>query len=283
VISQDALAVMIGVNRGFIWSLINRTNRHYRHFTIPKGKSQRHINAPRVGLKIIQKWLSLHLEKKYQPPDHVFGFVRGRSHICAANAHTRASWVLSLDIQNFFPTTPDTLVIRVLEEIGYTRSQAVLIASLCCLNGSLAQGSPASPLLSNLAFRAIDTQLAALAARYAVRVTRYADDVTLSGADAYPDGLKEDVLGLFTDSPWRISDRKTELQEAPRRLKVHGLLVHGSKVRLTKGYRNRIRAYKHLVEKEGGIKSSDLKKVRGHLQYAVQVDKCMAQADIDKV
>lgn len=57
----------------------------------------------------------------------------------------------------------------------------------------------------------------------------------------------------------------------PNRLKVHGLLVHGEKVRLTKGYRNRIRAYKHLYGKDK-IKDEDVKRIVGHITYASQVE-----------
>ena len=53
--SKHALAVMIGINPGLVWSFVHRTRRHYRVFEIPKGKGSRSISAPRVGLKIIQK------------------------------------------------------------------------------------------------------------------------------------------------------------------------------------------------------------------------------------
>lgn len=273
IVSRDALAAMIGVNHGFIWSLTNNPRRHYRHFTIPKGKGQRHIFAPRVGLKIIQKWLSVHLEKLYQPPSHVFGFVRERSHIQAAGLHTNAAWVLSLDIENFFPSTPVSVVSAALEGLGYSGGQASIVASLSCLNGGLAQGSPLSPLASNIAFGGVDLSLSELASQYGVRFTRYADDLTFSGIESVPAELKQDVLRAFARTPWRISERKTELQVSPRRLKVHGLLVHGDRVRLTKGYRNRIRAYRHLMAKERGVRGADQKRVAGHLRYADQVER----------
>lgn len=75
----------------------------------------------------------------------------------------------------------------------------------------------------------------------------------------------------MTGRGWVIADEKEHLAELPNRLKVHGLLVHGPKPRMTKGYRNRIRAYRHLIE-NGKIKSEDIDKVKGHLAYAAQVE-----------
>ena len=92
IVSEEALAVMLGINSGLVWSFIQRPRRHYRTFNLPKGAGVRSIAAPRVALKIVQKWLSVHLSVAYQAPDHVFGFVAGRSHLEAALHHTGAEW-----------------------------------------------------------------------------------------------------------------------------------------------------------------------------------------------
>lgn len=135
--SKEVLATMIGVNPGIIWSFVNRPHRHYRSFSIPKGRGERLIMAPKVGLKIIQKWISIQLQRNAVFPDHVYGFVPGRSHIDAAAQHTEASWIYSVDIQDFFPTTTDTWVSSRLMSLGYDMVSASLITSLCCYRGLL--------------------------------------------------------------------------------------------------------------------------------------------------
>ena len=271
VTSRHALATMFGVNPGLIWSMENKTSRYYRSFTIPKGNTVRRIYAPRVALKIIQKWLSVQLVRVFTPPAHVFGFIEGRSHIQAAGVHVGARWIFSIDIRNFFPTTPQELVTESLKSIGFSSDGAILLARLCCLNGALTQGAPSSPILSNLCFSSLDEKLSAVAEQFSVRLTRYADDIVLSGKESYPEGLKEATMDLFHGTPWTIADEKTELSSLPQRLKVHGLLVHGDTVRLTKGYRHRLRAYRHLVARNG-IKEEDLNKVKGHLIYGNYID-----------
>ncbi|TWT20324.1 RNA-directed DNA polymerase [Luteimonas marina] len=268
--SALALSTMMGINPGLLWSMLSRPTRHYRRFTIPKGRSERVIFAPRVALKIIQKWLSIHFEKRFTPLPHVYGFVRGKSHIQAAKIHTTAQWVYSTDIEGFFPSTPIGLVVEALMSLGYNADSAEMLAKLCCINGHLAQGSPASPVISNIVLRHIDAGLQRIAGDFGCRLSRYADDIVFSGAQTPPADLGDVVPELFLDTPWRLAPEKTHISTAPRRLKVHALLVHGAEVRLTKGYRNRLRAFRHLI-KNGRVREADLKRIQGHLHYADHV------------
>jgi len=150
--------------------------------------------------------------------------------------------------------------------LGYRQDGAEIIKRICCLNGGLAQGSPASPVLSNIVFSDLDHRLEEIAIKHNTRLTRYADDITFSGIGPYPDGLKEEVISTFATTPWDIASDKMELSELPNRLKVHGLLVHGEKVRLTKGYRNKLRAYRHLFNNDK-IRGADINRIVGHLKY----------------
>ena len=203
--------------------------------------------TPRVALKLIQKWLSVQLSKAHQPADHVFGFVSERSHVDAAKLHVNANWVLSVDIRNFFQTTPLRLVFNSLRGMGFNAQGASLIANLACLNSSLAQGAPTSPVLSNICFAEMDAALVQIASEFKSRLSRYADDIVYSGTGDVPAQLQQRLTGLFANTPWQLEEGKTSLAVAPKRLKVHGLLVAGNTVRLTKGYRNRLRAYEHLL------------------------------------
>jgi RNA-directed DNA polymerase len=274
--SRIVLATMFGIHPGLVWSFENRPSHHYRTFVIPKGKDQmgRRIDAPRVALKIIQKWLSVQLPRVFVPADHVFGFVSGRSHVDAAMVHANARWVFSVDIENFFPTTPDVLVAASLRRVGFCTKGAILIARIACLRGTLAQGAPSSPVLSNLCFQAMDIWLMHIAKIYGVRLTRYADDIVFSGmnSDTCPRQLVLDVQNLFEAGVWRLARQKISVVSLPARLKVHGMLVHGEKVRLTKGYRNKLRAFRHALA-TNSVQDADLARLRGHVTYGEMVER----------
>ena len=271
-VSVRVVASLFGFSSRFVGALNRKPERHYRTFVIRKGKKRREIHAPKVGLKVIQKWLSWHLDKALKFDDEVFGFVPGRSAPMAAAVHCGARWVYSLDIENFFPTTTTQKVTAALQEAGYPDHAAEFISALCCYGGNLAQGSPASPVLSNLVFSPFDVELKRIAAETASRYTRYADDIVFSGLGDPPSALAERVRIVIEGAGWKVADRKERLTQLPQRLKVHGLLVHGSIPRLTKGYRNRIRAISHLL-KHDKVKDEDIARFKGHLSYAKSVDK----------
>lgn len=273
--SLNALSVMTGYNPGLVWALANRTARYYRLFEIPKGRVTRQIEAPRVALKLIQKWLSHHFSSKWKPLGEVHGFVPGRSHLTAASVHLRAEWILSIDLENFFPSTPIDQIRGSLRKLGYQDGDGLeLLSSLLSFRGRLSQGAPTSPVISNIALSDIDGSLSVVARDFGIRFTRYADDITFSGtADVdFPDNLLAIVREKFTGTPWRISEKKIHVAKSPARRKVHGLLVHGNELRLTKGYRNRLRAYRHLMHL-GGIAADDFRRVAGHLNYATQIER----------
>jgi retron-type reverse transcriptase len=270
VVSIRCLGILFGYSSKFIGAIYRQTERYYREFYIPKGSQKRVIHAPRVALKVIQKWFGEHVANALSFDDTVFGFVRGRSAVQGAAVHCGAKWIYSIDIENFFPSTPESLVTRALGELGYPQHGAELISKLCCYKGNLAQGSPASPVISNLVFKEVDQDLRDLAARHGVRYTRYADDLVFSGVGSMPQKVPHEVRVKVASHGWTISEGKEHYAERPQRLKVYGLLVHGEKPRLTKGYRNRIRAYQHLLD-TGKVKPDDVARVLGHLAYARSV------------
>ena len=272
VVSSRCLAVLFGYSTKFVNAMAEQNWKYYRTFAIRQGRKRREIQAPKVALKVIQKWFGCHLSSAITFDDYVFGFVSGKSAPAAAAQHANARWVYSVDINNYFPSTSRAVVTSGLVEIGYSDRAASLLAGLLCYRNSLAQGSPASPVLSNMVFRRLDQQLKSIADENQIRFTRYADDIVFSGVDQFPETIKDQVKRLFENTCWTLSEQKEYFCELPKRLKVHGLLVHGEQPRLTKGYRNRIRAYKHLLE-TGRIKDEDIPRVMGHIKYAESIDK----------
>jgi hypothetical protein len=271
-LSVGVLATLFGVSIPFVRAISSNPSRYYREFVIRKGKKQRLISAPKVALKLFQSWIGSHLSRSIEFSECVYGFVPGRNGVIeAASKHCEALWVYSLDLRDFFPSISADRVGPSLVNIGYSSNAAAFITSLCTLNGALPQGSPASPVLSNLVFTNTDLALLEIATQEGVRYTRYADDLVFSGLGAVPLSLQDRVRACLLEHGWTIATEKEKLVALPNRLKVHGLVVHGHAPRLTKGYRNRIRAYRHLLA-AGKITANDLAKVKGHISYAEQVE-----------
>lgn len=271
IVSIRCLALLFGYSAKFINSMYIRNYKYYRTFKIRRGRKKREINAPRVALKTIQKWFGYHLSHTLTFNEAVYGFIPERSAVDAAAVHCNAQWVYSVDVKDFFPTTTYEVIKTALQEIGYSDRGADIITKLNCYGDKLAQGSPSSPVLSNLVMRNIDEQLAVISQQNDIRFTRYADDIVLSGVNEFNEEIKEQIQALFNNTCWVLSPKKEYFAALPKRLKVHGLLVHGGRPRLTKGYRNKIRAFKHLVA-TGNVNEEDIKRIMGHIKYADSVD-----------
>jgi retron-type reverse transcriptase len=225
-----------------------------------------------VALKVIQKWFGHHLANAIDFDESVYGFIRGRSAPQAAAIHCKTNWVYCFDIKDFFSSTPIAHVIKSLEQLGYPSMGAQIISRLCSYNGCLAQGSPASPVLSNLVFAETDGVIKRMATKYEINYTRYADDIVFSGKDKFPDSLTDEVAGIIRAAGWKLAEQKRIFAKRPNRLKVHGLLVDGDYPRLTKGYRNKVRAYKHDIL-GNKVREEDIDRLKGHIAYASSVEK----------
>lgn len=271
VVSTRILAILFGYRAQFIGAILKRPERYYRTFNIRKGKGARTIRAPKVALKIIQRWLAHHLSQAITLPEYVVGFVPCRSTFDGALPHCKANWLFSTDIEEFFPSTSQQLVTTSLQNIGYSDRAATLIASLSSINGGLAQGSPCSPFLSNLAFGKSDAEIARICSERGYKYSRYADDISISGLGEPPTDLAEIIKNIVSSSGWAISAEKTKIVIAPKRMKVFGLVVNGPHPVLTKGYRNRIRAIRHLRD-SGKLNAERISEGLGHISYAESIE-----------
>ncbi|EOY5423049.1 RNA-directed DNA polymerase [Citrobacter sedlakii] len=278
-VSWSVLSVAIGVSPQFITSLIKNKSKYYRVFSISKGrgKKKRIIEAPKVSIKIIQSWIAHHLSinQEIGISKNAFAFIPGKNGIYeAASVHCGAKWILSIDLKDFFHTITSDMVTSTLVETGYRADQAAKLSDLLTLHQRLPQGAPSSPVISNLVFRSTDLKINELIDRTGIKYTRYADDLTFSGNDEAFDiePLKDNVLRLLRSENWVVAEEKLKIARTPNRLKVHGFLVHEDKPRLTRGYRNKIRAYKHLLQSDK-IVDKDLDRIKGHVSYSEYIDR----------
>ncbi|MGX9275229.1 reverse transcriptase family protein [Pantoea ananatis] len=285
-VSWSVLSVAIGVSPHFLNSIIRNKWKYYRTFTISKGrgKKKRLIEAPRVSLKLMQSWLVYHLSHidRRAISDHSYAFIPGVNGIYnAAQKHCGSKWILSIDLKDFFHTVTCEKIAPALINMGYRQDQAVKIMDLVTFQNRLPQGAPSSPYFSNISFKPTDDLILEILAGRSINYTRYADDLTFSGVDLNFDveEFKEEIIQLLQSHGWVIALDKVKVSKIPNRLKVHGFLVHNERPVLTKGYRNKIRAYKHLMRKNA-IKAEDMQKIKGHLSYSDYIDRLNAPDEI---
>ena len=156
---------------------------NYKSFQLKKrGGGYRKILAPASALKIIQRKLNRILQLIYAPKLSVHGFTFGQNIVTNAKTHLRKSFVLNIDLKDFFPSINFGRVRGMFMGKPYhiPADASTILSQICCFENQLPQGAPTSPILSNMICAQLDSQLQWLAKTNRCMYTRYADDITFS-------------------------------------------------------------------------------------------------------
>lgn len=255
---------------------------YYEDFEIPKKSGgMRRIDAPLPQLKALQQKICGILNELYAPRKPAKAFIKGLSLVDNAKPHVRKNFVLNIDLEDFFPsiTFPRIRGLLMSEPYGLQASTASVIAHLCTLNGALPQGSPASPVLSNMICSGLDRELMTLSRRWGCSYTRFADDLTFSflgPAECLPDDIVvldkscwhfsykeadvgEAVRSIIARNGFSINEKKVRLQPKSKKQVVTGLTVN-KKVNVDRAYVRTTRTMIHSIERYGPEAASDFGK-----------------------
>lgn len=255
----------------------------YSKFDIPKRHGGiREISAPEQHLKLIQHRLAKllqdcvdeinELDGKENDSDRLgvaHGFKRKRTIMTNARAHITRRYVFNVDLHDFFGTINFGRVRGFfLKEKHFLLNPivATVLAQIACHENKLPQGSPCSPVISNLIGHALDMLLVRLAHNSGCTYTRYADDLTFStNKYSFPariavelDGKGDEWIAghglerLIARSGFSLNEKKTRMQYKDSRQEVTGLCVN-RKINVTATYRYRVRAMVDSLLKTGGF------------------------------
>jgi len=150
-------------------------------------------------------------------------------------------------------------------------SLANILASLCCTEmeverkdkatgewilekrNVLPQGAPTSPILTNVICQRLDYLLSAVAKRFQLKYSRYADDMTFSSMhNVYQKDSEfiKELHRIIAEQGFHIKERKTRLQKEGYRQEVTGLLVNEN-VNVQKRYIKQLRMWLYYWESYG--------------------------------
>lgn len=266
--TKGDFATFIGVPYKYLTYLLynQRIENLYITFEIPKKSGGvRIINSPEDRLKKVLKKIMRKLEERMVFLEQegkisskvAHGFIKSKNIITNASPHRNRKIVLNVDIANFFPSFHFGRVKGFFEKNKYfkvPKEVAVFIAQLTCYNGSLPQGSPCSPIITNLICQILDFRIIELAQKYNLKYTRYADDMTFSTNDMqFVDTyirFVEELGGLLTRSGFSLNDEKTHVQFQREKQTVTGLTVN-KKVNVSRRFYKNTRAMANTLYKKG--------------------------------
>jgi hypothetical protein len=291
-----ALGLTVGQLRHFSMHRVRDRVSHYVTFAVPKRTGgKRLIQAPKSGLKAVQrKLLSLLVEKLPVSP-HAHGFVKGRSVRTGAEGHVGKAVLLRLDLKDFFPTVSYARVRGLLIALGYGFPVAATLAVLMTESERQAvevddqvyfvpvgprvcvQGAPTSPGLCNAVVLKMDRRLAGLARKHGFTYSRYADDLSFSGPEEKTAEKLRALAGkIIVEEGFQLNAAKTRLQRRGGRQTVTGVTVN-QVLGLSRKERRKVRAMIH----QEATRPTDAEKsahIDGKLAYLSMLNPQQAQA-----
>lgn len=245
------LSLLLGINEYDLAAIINSPSNYYRVFEIPKKKGgYRIITAPHSSLKNIQKWIYHNVLINIKIHGCAHGFVPSRSILTNVKVHVNQECLLKIDLKDFFPSIPLSYVIQLFKSLGYVSKVAFYLASLCCYEGVLVQGSPASPVISNIIAKHLDRRLYRIAKKYNLKYSRYADDIAFSGKSISAKFI-EYVENIIMDCGFCVNVNKIRLYRKHGNKILTGISLANGIPRLPRNYRRSLEKELYFIKKYG--------------------------------
>lgn len=298
---QYMISVLKKFNERWGWLRSGDLSSHYHTFYIPKKSGgMRRIDAPDEDLKLALAELRVILERDFFARSHTaaHAYTKGRSTKTAVEVHQRnkSKWFLKIDLSGFFPSTtldytmfmlgkiyPYALVV----EIEEGRRELRKAMALGFLNGGLPQGTPLSPLLTNILMTPFDYEFSRyLRGRYQPEknldgrgrlfaYTRYADDMHISCRVwfNYREVIRK-IKEIFDHfhAPYIIKDEKTHYGSSGGRNWILGMMLNGDN-EITIGHKRkeqfRATLFNYCADRRAGKcwDDGELRWLRGIISY----------------
>lgn len=264
----------------------------YRTFHIPKKSGGlRKIDAPNPELMDALRRLKTIFEEDFKALYHTsaFAYVKHRSTVDAVKRHqaNESKWFGKYDLSNFFGSTTIDFVIKMFgmvfpfsEVIKSTVGERELrkAIELAFLDGGLPQGTPISPLITNIMMIPVDYKLANGFRDFNHQrfvYTRYADDFLVSSKYTFSfkevEGFIVDTLRSF-GAPFTIKSEKTRYGSSAGSNWNLGVMLNKDN-EITVGYKRK-RQFQamlasYIMDKKNGKDwdKSDVQTMEGYRNY----------------
>lgn len=251
ILSLEHFALMVGLTTETVFGFANSTPSFYRTFRLQKANGgTRRIDAPLPSLLLAQRWVLKNILEKKECHAAAKAYIKGQSIRTNARFHKGQAFVLKADVKDFFGSIREYQIFSIFRDFGYLEPVAIGLSKICCLNGVLPQGGATSGYLSNILLINFDVELLKFCRQNGLRYSRYADDITISGAEIDAARTIEKIKDLLKLYSLRINKNKTRLISQNSRQKVTGVVVNKN-LSVEQGYLKDLRQAHYYIMKHG--------------------------------
>ena len=269
----------------------------YYEFHIPKKSGGlRKIDAPEAELKDALRMLKNIFEVDFKALYHTsaFAYIHGRSTLDLLKRHqaNKSKWFEKLDLSNFFGSTTMEWVLHMFSMIfpfsevmkdEKGREELSKAIELGFLDGGLPQGTPLSPIITNIMMIPVDFELARTLREYNHQrfvYTRYADDFQISSKYGFSFmEIQNVIVSILNDfgAPFTIKKEKTRYGSSAGQNWNLGLMLNKDN-EITIGHKKKRQFQAMLssyaMDKKNGIDwdKGDIQTMEGYRNYYRMVE-----------
>jgi RNA-directed DNA polymerase len=274
----EKMAHELGVPGSFIRSRAHGASHEYKEYYVRKRTGGvRTIHHPSRRLKALQRWLLANVIESLPIHPAATAYRKKHSILDNARTHVASSYLLRMDLENFFPSITQSDVANYIADrsalfVGWTSTDIDAFCRLVCRHSVLTIGAPTSPGLSNAICYDMDVAIHQLCARNGVDYSRYADDLFFSTnrADLLREIEKEVIQVISTlriPAGLRVNSGKTRHSSKRGARRVTGIVLGSDgQVHVGRAFKRRVRA---LLHKFASLDAPTRASLAGMIAYAV--------------
>lgn len=191
-----------------------------------KGIKYRDLCPSKYPLKKIQQRINSFLQK-IELPEYAYGSVKERNNILNARKHIENKYFFSVDLKNFFSNITHHQVFYMFRRNKFSPTISRILTQLTTFRGSLPQGAPTSPIISNLVFVETGQKLVESIKDHHITFTSFLDDFTFSSKNDFKSIVPE-LLAIIKSGGFYLHHKKTHYKTSMP--EVTGVIVYKNKL-----------------------------------------------------
>lgn len=257
--SIEKLSKATGLPQDALLDLAKDAPLLYHESYIPKKeKGHRKLEIPHPLLKKFQKVLLKKVLNKI--PTHPCLYGRpGDSVKKAVREHVKKKVIITMDIEDFFPSTKAFMIRNAFIRNGTTKEVAKLLTRLVSRNYHLPQGAPTSPCIGRIILHPFAQEVEKIFINIPMSsFSIYVDDITISGPKDIK-GFRNTIGEMLKRYGYMVNKNKTKVMDRNQDQISLG-------IRLNDRIEARKEFMREIEELEKKVPPSDLK-LRGQKSY----------------
>ena len=194
--TQRALARLLNRDLKRIKKIVSEKGKYYWFKEEEINGKTRRIQCPIGIMRVLHDRLKI-LFNRIDRPNFLHAPRHGSSYITNASVHAESDIIVTMDIQQFYPSTTSEHVFQYfVHRLGMRSDVAGLLTKLCTVDEKLAFGSPLSPILCFQVHRHMFTNIEQICYDNGLLITLYVDDIAISG-DEVPEKLVFEIKKTY--------------------------------------------------------------------------------------